>query len=259
MRGKTCVRGVVVLGVAFGGYIAPASMTSDVLGVSVARAEKFYTRKRVNGQWITGLFPSEGAAAPARTRRRPRVVAHVRATPPRPAAQVAPATPPEAPDRTATASVEGFADPTSTESVVANAAGPDLAAPPFVTAAAAPDTNPAPTALEVLPSSDERLARLRKALLARAQEIAATAPATVPAAFASANVTAPAQPGPDTRVVASPPETRPAEPAKIAARLEPRSVSYDFETGVKTTVFANSVVREPFDVPAVKRLALPAR
>jgi hypothetical protein len=37
----------------------------------------------------------------------------------------------------------------------------------------------------------------------------------------------------------------------------PRSVSYDFENGIKTTVYENSVVRELFDVWAMRGLNTP--
>ncbi len=39
---------------------------------------------------------------------------------------------------------------------------------------------------------------------------------------------------------------------------EPHSVSLDFQSGIKTTLFSDgTMVREPFDVPALKSLAAP--
>lgn len=237
MRGTGCLRGLLVLGIAFGGSIAPGSVGTGLLGVGPAKAEKFYTRKRVNGQWITGQFPAEDTAPTARPKAKPRRV--VRAKP-----AVAPAATAQQPTLTelvagataaASATVPSLSSAIRTEwaSVPASA----LTIPP---PAVAPQA--APPAVDLV--ADERLSRLRSALIARAQDLAARAPDAPASAVAAA-------PAPAAQPAAGTPE-----PAK---RLEPRSVSYDFETGVKTTVFEDSVVRESFDVASIKRIALPAR
>jgi hypothetical protein len=85
-------------------------------------------------------------------------------------------------------------------------------------------------------SEEERRARLRQALETRAQEIAV---ATLETTGSLAAAGAPA--------------------AGAAARptdAQPRSVSFDFESGLKTTTFpGDRIVREGFDITAAKALA----
>jgi hypothetical protein len=74
-------------------------------------------------------------------------------------------------------------------------------------------------------SDGERLDKLRQALQARANALT-------------------------TGSVAPPEAPRPG--------LEPHSVALDFQSGIKTTLFSDgTMVREPFDVPALKSLAAP--
>jgi len=40
----------------------------------------------------------------------------------------------------------------------------------------------------------------------------------------------------------------------VPASAEPKAVSFDFQSGVKTTVFADGIVEEPFNVAAMKGL-----
>jgi hypothetical protein len=82
---------------------------------------------------------------------------------------------------------------------------------------------------------EDRLLKLKRALEARAQAIA-----TVSATEVTSSV-------------------RPAELSSQKPRPEPRSVSFDFESGLKTTTFSSGhVVRENFDTGTLKGLAAPA-
>jgi hypothetical protein len=137
---------------------------------------------------------------------------------------------------------------------------------------------PVPPADETGLAAEERVVRLRRALEARADELkakielaplaspAVAQPAVVQGAERSSRSEAPAAAAPATGPVskaASPssaPDSAPASTAAAAttdkvAPLVPRSVSYNFETGIKTTVFENSVVREPFDRAAMRGLS----
>jgi hypothetical protein len=85
-------------------------------------------------------------------------------------------------------------------------------------------------------NEEERRARLRQALEVRAQEIAVAHLET------TGSLAAPGTP-------ASGPAARPTD-------TQPRSVSFDFESGLKTTTFpGDRIVREGFDVTAGKALA----
>jgi hypothetical protein len=53
------------------------------------------------------------------------------------------------------------------------------------------------------------------------------------------------------------PESTGSLPPAAAAETQPRSVSFDFESGLKTTTFPDRIVREGFDVAAAKTLASP--
>jgi hypothetical protein len=94
-------------------------------------------------------------------------------------------------------------------------------------------TEPRPEAksAEAAAPQEDRLAKLQRALEARARTIATASAAEVTSSVRSFEV---------------PGWTRP----------EPRSVSFDFESGLKTTTFAGGlVVRESFDVSTLKGLA----
>ncbi len=75
MHVRTCVRAAAVIGVAAFGSVVFGSV-GGVPGLGKAQAAEFYTRKRVNGQWITGRFPKgevDGQLAGTRKISRPRV------------------------------------------------------------------------------------------------------------------------------------------------------------------------------------------
>ena len=272
MRASTFLRGLAAAGVALGGYIALDSGLPGDLAMSSAQAKEFYTRKRVNGQWVTGMFPAEtaGETTPV-VRRRPRFVARrikpaaAKTTTAAIAAKVAPPAPiaTDPPAKTDTASAGVPATPITDRALLPTVAVSEPDAAPGATASASP-----------VDAGLERLTRLRAALMARAQELASSG-ASVSSAFVSGTLPPPAAPTTAPGLGPTPPSAaaRPAEITaqtgsgadKVAARsdeakgLEPKAVSYDFETGVKTTTFANSVVREPFDVAAMKRIAAPTR
>lgn len=244
MRLRRCIRTAAVLALALGGYIVPAGSGHSLLGVTPADAAHVYTRKRVNGRWITGSFTGS-----ARSRR---VVARRFRH-----------------GRVAYARLETPQD----EPVGSGLVG-TLAAPPAVTRA---DPAPAqlkggadaPTNVETTSSlapaepqfDGERIDRLRSALQAKAQKLATLPlPASDPLAPTGNHTPSETDPagssvhGAAATSVPSGSANRP-DPAS----LEPRSVSFDFQTGIKTTVFENSVVKEPFDPATIRRLAVPAR
>jgi hypothetical protein len=175
-------------------------------GIKRAEASGFYTRRRVNGVWVTGAFPKSEVDAELRG---------VRArTEAGPAAPPAPRGPSRPRTRQATRPAEPARPVQPVASKAALRAGSPMAelpaGPPAADATAS--TSAAPATAE-----DHRL-RLQQALERRAREMA--------------------EPGP------KPPE--------------PRSVSFDFETGLKTIVFeGDRVVREPFDPDRVRALASP--
>ena len=196
----------VVPGVGFG---QPAAF-----GVAAAEARVF-TRKRVNGRWITGRFVAKQAASPSRGRVR-------MASRGRPSAQDS------EPEQVPTPPVR------ATLGAAAAAA---------VTAPLLAGTAPAPSAASA-PQMDERMLKRQEALRERARAIVMTSTSEVAAAPESS---APAATG----SLASAPAAN--------ARPEPRSLSFDFQSGLKTTVFANGTsVQEKFDIPSLKGLAAPA-
>ena len=82
---------------------------------------------------------------------------------------------------------------------------------------------------------EERLVKLQQALEVRAQAIATAAAAEVTSSLRPIQTQIP-----------------------TAARPEPRWVSFDFESGLKTTTFSSgAVVRESFDIGTLKGLAAP--
>jgi hypothetical protein len=100
-----------------------------------------------------------------------------------------------------------------------------------------PDTPPARSGAAVSLARDERLARLEEALHAHARTLASN---TEPPSPSSAL--------PDPGGLSS---VRP-----VPAAPEPKAVSFDFQSGVKTTVFTDGTrVEEPFEPAAMKGLA----
>ena len=125
-----------------------------------------------------------------------------------------------------TAVVAGAVTAQAANAKLAPPAGRTLPADPVETAAAA--SVPTTGTLATSKPEGENMAKLQEALERRAREVrgqgaAAVAPSPAP-----------------------------------AARGEPKSVSLDFETGIKTTTYAGNVsVRESFDLSAGKALASP--
>lgn len=250
MRRRVCAQAIIVLGLATGGCVLSIAPGSTLMGVGSAEAAAFYTRKRVNGRWITGQFPKAGtrvarASSSTRFARKSRRVVE----------EFAVAAAPQPPVRE-------------------HGPSPSVALPQRTEAVKTPES--AKQAVSFQPAaefSEERTAKLRRALQARADELAAaqtasiaarvasTEPAVLPPSYTETAQAVATAPGPVSETSA-PVRQGPTEmagaasaaPAKATTRdpLEPRSVSYDFETGIKTTVFASSVVREPFDVSALK-------
>lgn len=268
---RLCVRAAVTAGIALAGYMAAPTLSFGVVGMSSAEAAQFYTRKRVNGVWITGRFPKPAASArtahstrvarPARTKSRavaetPNVVALL----PPPVLRREPGS------MDTTGSTNARAD------VVRRPVLPDVEAA-LVIAAVGPV---APVDEDAL-ASQERAIKLRRALELRAGELAARSAALAPEPGRAAGQVSPATGSREppraaesiatnlvqaasgslsaTNLAAA--GSRPADSGSTAGGLVPRSVSYDFENGIKTTVYENSVVREPFDVWAMRGLNVP--
>lgn len=259
MRRCRCA-GAVAVGLLAG--LAGVSVPMVGLGISQAEAASFYTRKRVNGRWITGRFPKGATASSTRRTRTARGRAAIELDdesgvpmPPVRDAALASFT-----------SVRSVPEPLQ-----------EIAELKTELAPAEPISIPV---LETTP--DDRLLKLRRALQVRADELAsgpvigsasapASAPSSAPTTLEPERVTPPggktaaslapslSAPPPAAAPIVS---VQPAPPAAIAppraagvGPLEPKSISYDFETGIKTTVFESSVVREPFDVAALRGVA----
>jgi len=204
MRSRFCLGAAVVGAIAFGGFIgAPGD---GFPGVSSAEAKEYYTRKRVNGRWITGRFPKRQFVRRAAKRA---VVARVAPAPPSP------------PPRPA-----------------------EISGPPRPTRSAAlTQPNPEPLAP---PPKDERMLRLRAALQAHARTIGTGSLRTAPAV--------------ETRPAAAQAPSAESPPPAENASPQPTAVSFDLQTGLKRTTFADgSVLEEEFDVEAMKgQVAAPA-
>jgi hypothetical protein len=272
-----CVRAAMAAGIALAGHMVSAPISFGILGVSSAEAAQFYTRKRVNGVWVEGRFPKAARSVrpvSVRTARKAQPARRVTAAPATPAR--AAAAPRAAVPRTELRREES----SSTSSPVTTGSLPQpkpVAGLPDVEAALViAAVGPVPPADETGLAAEERVVRLRRALEARADELkakielaplaspAVAQPAVVQGAERSSRSEAPAATAPATGPVSkanspsSAPDSAPALAAAATdkvAPLVPRSVSYNFETGIKTTVFENSVVREPFDRAAMRGLS----
>jgi hypothetical protein len=210
MRRNMYWRAAICGAVIFGGG---AVSTTDLgfVGVSPAEAKSYYTRKRVDGKWVTGRFPkksfakkdvAKAEAAVSRSSRSARRRAR------------------------AAAETEAAAQETQVAALRAPKAERALPAAPAPAVAAASPQQAAPrttTGVSLIPlSEDERLNRLREALRARANALTTGSIAPIP-------------------VVRAP---------------EPQSVSLDFRSGTKTTIFSDgTLVTESFDVSSLRGLA----
>jgi hypothetical protein len=202
MRRKMFWRAGIVAAVTFGGCLGMSVGELGLLGVSPAEAKAYYTRKRVNGRWITGRFAKRGGGLPG--------VATEQS---------------EAPGIKVSAVRPTLTSPAP----VASTSRPEPAAPakrldpqsPTAPLAQAPLISPAANARVVSDPEADRLGKLRQALQARASALTAGRFVEV------------ARPAP-----------------------EPQSVSLDFKSGMKTTLFSDGTsVTEPFDTTALKGLA----
>lgn len=204
---------------------APAMIGGD----GRADAKEFYTKKRVNGRWVAGRFPSDSArtggakraaatktakAKPGHGRRR----LAARAVAPEPETEARPMPPPR---------------PFANEPMAAPLSPPVSSVAP-VTAAAQPlpmrgDSVISTASITPAPS-EARLERMRPALEAHARTLASDAPASGPAGL---------------------PPTPPA-PVGVAVR----SMTFDFERGTQTTVFDDAAsLTEPLDPGRARDLA----
>ena len=216
MRPRRCLRAILLSAAALGaGVVAGPSE----YGISSVEAKPYYTRKRVNGEWITGRFAKRHA--PAR--------------------------------RKALAGPARIRNVTSTAALGTPLRAEAAPAPALETRQAAANPSPAPAASEAAKSpsdaltADGRLLKLQEALQARANSLSEGGKAAAPSPLPPSSV-----------------QPLPAAPADLVdARAapslrEPRSVSLDFKTGIKTTFFTDGAsVEERFDVSSLKGLASP--
>jgi hypothetical protein len=72
MLAKNILRAVLVTAIVSGGWVLPLPAP---LGIAPAAAKEYYTRKRVNGRWVTGRFPKRGAETARSTSARARTAA----------------------------------------------------------------------------------------------------------------------------------------------------------------------------------------
>ncbi|HEX2727137.1 MAG TPA: hypothetical protein VHN20_15060 [Beijerinckiaceae bacterium] len=256
MRSDVYWRRAVFVALVAGGCFASFTPEFGIIGVGVAEAKSFYTRKRVNGVWVKGKFPKRNAlnksheASSKRSRRSrsaalpvttgslsaaPEYVMVPAAAAPSSAAVETGRAPHRAwPMQSASAHPsaplpQGSAIAQSTSATAGALAPQTVLSNPALPAARAPAVVPqmAPGAHEpplVSPSDEQRLSKLREALQARASSLAT---------------------GSST---ASLPTLRPTP--------EPQSVTFDFKSGVKTTIFADgTIVEDAFDVASVRGMA----
>ncbi len=260
MRMGLCVRAAVAAGFALVGYMAPPTISFGIVGVSSAEAAQFYSRKRINGRWVTGQFPKAArAAASRRNRHVARVKGSRRMSAVPVSAVLAALSTPEL--------RREDGSPVTTGTLAERSPSP-VALPDIEAALVSAAVGPVAPADETGAAAEARVLKLREALQARASDLKARSE-TEPARAALQAAPAP-QPDPATRSQGVPASTEgafgslstssiapasetPSTPGR-ASPLVPRSVSYDFETGIKTTVFENSVVREPFDRAAMRGL-----
>jgi hypothetical protein len=213
VRAGPNLRAVVVVAAFSAGLLGTLTTAPLSIGIVAAEARDYYTRKRVNGRWITGHFPRQPSAS-GRSKA---------GLEPRP-------TSPQLSDDL----------PTPWPSLALQPA--QRVKPNLVLATATAPEGGLPSLFEELPSralalaatQDERLLKLREALHAHARTLASDAERASGALSGPGDSSSP-------RLVSAPPE--------------PKSVLFDFQLGVKTTVFADGTsVEERFDPASVKGL-----
>lgn len=219
MRRKVLWRALIAATlVSGGGFGGTAGI--GLAGIGPATAKEFYTRKRVNGRWITGRFPKRGAGA------RDQEAGDARPSPRAGAGSTASTSPA---GRAGALQVHGGgipgpgSAPPGMPRMLVQPSAPMPARPGLPSASS---QGPVSAEAPLGPAPDgERLGKLRQALQARASTLTGGS--------------GDSEPG-----------VRPVP--------EPQSVSLDFQSGIKTTVFSDgSMVREPFDVATLKSLASP--
>lgn len=249
------VRSVAIAAGLLTAFFGPLAIDSGLSGIAPAQAKEYYTKKRVNGRWINGRFAKRGAVkAKVAARSAP-----VREAAPRAAAvRVAEA------KTTSTA-----AAPTPAASAPAPAAMPAR-----VEGNGSPQaTSAAPAAATPL-ADDGRMRQLQEALQARTQSLLVTSLAPTSAATPTATPIQPLQealqarsrnilvtslvdPAPVAMDLSGPSETASLGPVRaVAPRAEIRSVTFDFVSGVKSTLFGDgTTATEAFDTRSMQELA----
>jgi hypothetical protein len=256
MSSEVYWRRAVFVVVVAGGCFASVAPEFGVIGVGVAEAKSYYTRKRVNGVWVKGKFPKRGGltksrGATAKAERHSRSAALPATTGSLSAASdyvTVPATVAPSPVgvQAAPSQQKAWAIASSAGAhpsapvqqgyaIVQPSAAPGALAPhtvltgPGLPGARPPASAPqmAPAVHEpplVSPSDEQRLSKLREALQARASSLASGGSSGA---------------GPTVR-----------------ATPEPQSVTFDFKSGVKTTIFADgTIIEDAFDVAALRGMA----
>lgn len=215
MRPPVYLRAILLSAAAFGACIISGP---SELGISSAEAKPYYTRKRVNGEWITGRFAKRHAPAKRKMAGRPARARSVTST-------------------------AALGRPLPSEDAPTPEPRPGNSNPALVVAASETASTASPPPL----TSDERLLKLQEALQARANSLTTGGTGTP----------APAVSGPAPAV--APVNSLDLGNARaVAPPREPRSVSLDFKTGIKTTLFTDGAsVEERFDVSSLKGLASP--
>jgi len=208
---------VWVVALAAGLFAIPTGAPSSI-GVGTAEARDYYTRKRVNGRWITGRFPRQSNAPN-----------------PSQAGLEQPPTRPQASGQVSAA--PSLSLPPEPEGA--------LRSRPVLAAATAPEDSLAglfeaspsgSTPLAAAPQ-DARLLNLQAALYVRARTLTSE---------------------PEHALGSLPSPRSLGSPRPVPASPEPKAVSLDFQSGIKTTVFTDgTLVEEPFDPAALKGLAGP--
>ena len=248
-------RAVFVVVVA-GGCFASVAPEFGVIGVGVAEAKSYYTRKRVNGVWVKGKFPKRGApnkshaatskagghsktaALPVTTgslSAASEFVTVPAAAAPSPAAVQVGAPQQKAWPIASSAGAHPSAPVQQGSAIVQTSAAPGALAPHTVLAgpglpaarppALVPQMAPAPQEPPLVsPSDEQRLSKLREALQARANSLAS-------GGGGGSGLT-------------------------VRETPQPQSVTFDFKSGVKTTIFADgTIVEDAFDVAALRGMA----
>jgi len=259
MRSDVYWRRAMFIIVVAGGCFASFTPEFGVTGTGVAEAKSFYTRKRVKGVWVKGRFPKRSAqhkiqAVTSKAERPAKAERHAKTAslpvttgslsaasefvmvPGAAAAPQAVAPASSAPHRAWPTQSASAAQPSGAQgaAVAQTTATPGALAPQTVltspglpgarTVSPVPQLTPGAHEPPLIsPSDEQRLSKLREALQARANSLATGSSA-------------------------------PALPLRPAP--EPQSVTFDFKSGVKTTIFADgTIVEDAFDVAALRGMA----